>query len=49
MSAKKIYRNFISLLFKPGPWIQIAVGGVNIHSVHYFDHGYFEDEKINDT
>ena len=30
---------------KPGPWILIAVGRVNIQIVHYFDNGYLEEEK----
>jgi len=32
-------------LLKPGPGISIAVGGAYIHIVHYFDHGYLEEEK----
>ena len=30
---------------KPGLWVLIAVGGANIEIVHFFDHGYLEEEK----
>ena len=30
---------------KPGLWVLIAVGGANIQIVHFFDHGYLEEEK----
>jgi hypothetical protein len=30
---------------KPGPWVLIAVGWANIQIVHYFDHGYLEEEN----
>jgi hypothetical protein len=30
---------------KPGPLVLIAVGGANIQIVHFFDHGYLEEEK----
>jgi hypothetical protein len=28
-----------------GPWVEIAVGRANIQIVHYFGHGYLEEEK----
>ena len=31
--------------FKPGPWVYIAKGGANIQIVHYFEHGYLEEEQ----
>ena len=30
---------------KPGPWVCIAKGGANIQVVHYFEHGYHEEEQ----
>ena len=30
---------------KPGAWAYLVVGGANIQIVHYFDHGYLEEEK----
>jgi hypothetical protein len=33
-------------LVQPGHWVYIAVGGTNIHIVHYFDHGYLEEIKM---
>jgi hypothetical protein len=32
-------------MLKPGPWVLIAVGGASIQIVHYFDHGYLDEEK----
>jgi hypothetical protein len=30
---------------KPGLWVLIAVGGANIQIVHFFYHGYLDEEK----
>ena len=38
--------HFVLFLVKPGPWVYKAVGGANIQIVHYFDHGYLEEEKL---
>ena len=36
---------YVFFFLKPRPWVWIAVGGANIQIVHYFDHGYLEEEK----
>jgi hypothetical protein len=32
-------------MLKPEPVVYIVVGGANIKIVHYFGHGYLEEEK----
>jgi hypothetical protein len=40
-----LYKNNLFCSLKAEPWVWIVVGGANIQIVHYFDHGYLEEEK----
>jgi hypothetical protein len=39
----KLYNGWV---FKPGPWVYIALCRANIQIVHYFEHGYLEEKSM---